>query len=37
MFEALGRVAYRRRWWVITAAVAFLAFAGVWGPACSAA
>ncbi len=31
MFETLGRVAYRRRWWVITAAIAFLAFAGVWG------
>ncbi|HZB47600.1 MAG TPA: MMPL family transporter, partial [Mycobacteriales bacterium] len=31
MFEALGRVAFRRRWWVIAAAVAFLAFAGGWG------
>jgi trehalose monomycolate/heme transporter len=31
MFEALGRVTYRRRRWVVVAAVAFLAFAGVWG------
>jgi trehalose monomycolate/heme transporter len=31
MFEALGRVTYRRRRWVVAAAVAFLAFAGVWG------
>src|SRR5829696_1119532 len=31
MFEALGRAAYRRRWWVIAAAVAFLAVAGGWG------
>ena len=31
MFEALGRGTYRRRWWVIAAAVAFLTFAGVWG------
>ena len=31
MFEALGRGTYRRRWWVIGAAVAFLTFAGIWG------
>ena len=31
MFEALGRRMYRGRWWVITASVAFLTFAGVWG------
>jgi trehalose monomycolate/heme transporter len=31
MFETLGRVAYRRGRWVLAAAVAFLAFAGVWG------
>jgi trehalose monomycolate/heme transporter len=31
MFEALGRGTYRRRWWVIAAAIAFLAFAGMWG------
>jgi RND superfamily putative drug exporter len=31
MFEALGRGTYRRRWWVIGAAVAFLSFAGMWG------
>jgi RND superfamily putative drug exporter len=31
MFEALGRGTYRRRWWVIGAAVAFLSFAGIWG------
>jgi trehalose monomycolate/heme transporter len=31
MFEALGRAAYRGRWWVIAAAVAFLAVAGGWG------
>src|SRR5918993_4530947 len=31
MFEALGRGTYRRRWWVIAAAVAFLSFAGIWG------
>jgi trehalose monomycolate/heme transporter len=31
MFEALGRTAYRRRWWVIAASVAFLAVAGGWG------
>jgi RND superfamily putative drug exporter len=31
MFEALGHAAYRRRWWVIAAAVAFLGFAGGWG------
>src|SRR5215204_1552849 len=31
MFEALGRAAYRRCWWVIGATVAFLAVAGGWG------
>jgi trehalose monomycolate/heme transporter len=31
MFEALGRVVYRRRWIVLAATVAFLAFAGMWG------
>src|SRR5687767_15912080 len=31
MFEALGRVTYRRRRWVVAVALAFLVFAGVWG------
>src|SRR4051794_1169819 len=31
MFEALGRVMYRRRRWVIVLALAALTFAGVWG------
>ncbi|RFU41492.1 MMPL family transporter [Actinomadura logoneensis] len=31
MFAALGRFAARRRRWVVVAAVAFAAFAGVWG------
>src|SRR3712207_1656164 len=31
MFEALGRVMYRRRRWVVAAALAFVVFAGVWG------
>jgi trehalose monomycolate/heme transporter len=31
MFEALGRVIYRRRGWVVALALAFVAFAGVWG------
>jgi RND superfamily putative drug exporter len=31
MFEALGRVMYRRRRWVVAIAVVFLVFAGVWG------
>ncbi|WP_324273473.1 MMPL family transporter [Blastococcus brunescens] len=31
MFEALGRVMYRRRRWVVALALAFLAFAGIWG------
>ena len=31
MFERLGRVAYRRRWVVLVAALAFLAVAGAWG------
>src|SRR5690349_9599573 len=31
MFEALGRVMYRRRRWVVALAVVFVVFAGVWG------
>lgn len=31
MFEKLGTVTYARRRWVVAAALAFLAFAGVWG------
>jgi RND superfamily putative drug exporter len=31
MFEAMGRTMYRRRHWVLAVAVAFLAFAGLWG------
>src|SRR5688500_3046425 len=31
MFEALGRVMYRRRRWVVALTLAFVAFAGVWG------
>jgi trehalose monomycolate/heme transporter len=31
MFEALGRVTYRRRRWVVAVALGFLVFAGVWG------
>ncbi|HVQ96575.1 MAG TPA: MMPL family transporter [Mycobacteriales bacterium] len=31
MFEAIGRTMYRRRRWVLGLAVAFLAFAGIWG------
>jgi RND superfamily putative drug exporter len=31
MFEALGRVMYRRRRWVVVLALAFVAFAAVWG------
>jgi RND superfamily putative drug exporter len=31
MFEALGRVMYRRRRWVVALSVAFVVFAGVWG------
>ncbi len=31
MFEAFGRVMYRRRRWVAALALAFVAFAGVWG------
>jgi uncharacterized membrane protein YdfJ with MMPL/SSD domain len=31
MLERLGRVAYRRRWLVLAAALAFLAVAGAWG------
>ena len=31
MFEALGRVIYRRRRWVVALALAFVVFAGVWG------
>ncbi len=37
MIEALGRLAYRRRWLVLAAAVAFLAVAVAGGPASSAA
>ncbi|MET7394971.1 hypothetical protein ABZS66_15930 [Dactylosporangium sp. NPDC005572] len=28
MFERLGRTMYRRRWWVICAAAAFMTFGG---------
>src|SRR5215216_5607265 len=31
MFEALGRLTYRRRRWVVGLALAVIAFAGVWG------
>ncbi|HEY6748118.1 MAG TPA: MMPL family transporter [Mycobacteriales bacterium] len=31
MFETLGRVTHRRRRWILAAALAFLAFAGIWG------
>jgi uncharacterized membrane protein YdfJ with MMPL/SSD domain len=31
MFEALGRMMYRRRRWVVALSVAFVVFAGVWG------
>ena len=31
MFEALGRVMYRRRRWVVALALVLVAFAGVWG------
>src|ERR1700712_3495504 len=31
MFDALGRVMYRRRRWVVLLALLFIAFAGVWG------
>src|SRR3954470_13348352 len=31
MFEALGRVMYRRRRWVVALSLAFVVFAGVWG------
>jgi uncharacterized membrane protein YdfJ with MMPL/SSD domain len=31
MFEALGRVMYRQRRWVLVGAVLFTAFAGLWG------
>ena len=31
MFEALGRVMYRRRRWVVAVTLAFVVFAGVWG------
>src|SRR3954447_12000225 len=31
MFEALGRVMYRRRRWVVALSVVFVVFAGVWG------
>jgi RND superfamily putative drug exporter len=31
MFERWGRAMVRRRWWVVGLAVAFMAFAGIWG------
>jgi RND superfamily putative drug exporter len=31
MFERWGRTVFRRRWWVIGLAVAFMAFGGIWG------
>src|SRR3954451_17731569 len=31
MFEALGRVIYRRRRWVVAVSLVFVVFAGVWG------
>ncbi|WP_327000973.1 MMPL family transporter [Dactylosporangium sp. NBC_01737] len=31
MFERWGRTMVRRRWWLIGAALAFMAFGGVWG------
>src|SRR5829696_6845647 len=31
MFEALGRVMYRRRRWVVALSLAFVVFAGGWG------
>jgi uncharacterized membrane protein YdfJ with MMPL/SSD domain len=31
MFEALGRVMYRRRRWVVALSLAFVVFGGVWG------
>ena len=31
MFERWGRTMVRRRWWVIGAALAFMAFGGIWG------
>ncbi|GAA4703990.1 MMPL family transporter [Phytohabitans rumicis] len=31
MFERLGRTMVRRRWWVVSLALAFMAFGGVWG------
>jgi trehalose monomycolate/heme transporter len=31
MFEALGRLMYRRRRWVVALTLAFLVFAGIWG------
>src|SRR5687768_17063636 len=33
MFEALGRVMYRRRRWVVAGTLAFVVFAAVWGTA----
>jgi uncharacterized membrane protein YdfJ with MMPL/SSD domain len=31
MFERLGHAMFRRRWWVIGAALLFVVFSGVWG------
>ncbi|MDQ7906059.1 MMPL family transporter [Phytohabitans sp. ZYX-F-186] len=31
MFERLGRTVFRRRWWVIGVAAAFMAVGGIWG------
>ena len=33
MFEALGRVMYRRRRWVVAGTLVFVVFAAVWGTA----
>ncbi|MDG4798318.1 MMPL family transporter [Micromonospora sp. WMMD1082] len=31
MFERLGRTMFRRRWWVVGLATAFVVFGGIWG------
>ncbi|MEO3929081.1 hypothetical protein ABGB07_35275 [Micromonosporaceae bacterium B7E4] len=31
MFDRLGRITFRGRWWVVGFAVAFMAFTGIWG------